>query len=189
MGSLAADKRAYNWAEFSRLFEGLGVRAFYMVKRVTHQVGENEDLMPVLPLQFTLFLYKAPNEIILLWRAGIPMLDQLDEDGDFEEYQQSLMPTLFPPPMVSFNTLFFNLRSFTLDSSTHALYSTASFCRLLLMFLLRMELFKLTLWVLRISFVLPGLFLFTRLMAVSTRRRSLGIPMSWGTLSLRMLAL
>uniref|UniRef100_A0A2N9IQ68 Aminotransferase-like plant mobile domain-containing protein n=1 Tax=Fagus sylvatica TaxID=28930 RepID=A0A2N9IQ68_FAGSY len=32
-------------------------------------------------------------------RAGIPMLDRLDEVGDFKEYQQSLMPTLFPPPV------------------------------------------------------------------------------------------
>uniref|UniRef100_A0A2N9G550 Aminotransferase-like plant mobile domain-containing protein n=1 Tax=Fagus sylvatica TaxID=28930 RepID=A0A2N9G550_FAGSY len=65
MGSLAVDKRAYSWAQFSCLFKGPG----------------------------------ASNEVILLWRASIPMLDRLDEDGDFEEYQQSLMPTLFPPPV------------------------------------------------------------------------------------------
>ena len=64
------------------------------------------------------------------------MLDRLDEDGDFEEYQKLLMPTLFPPLVVSFNTLFFNLRSFTLDSLIYALCSIVSCCRLLLMFLL-----------------------------------------------------
>ena len=56
--------------------------------------------MPVPPLQFTLLPYEAPNEVILLWRLGIPLLDRLDEDGDFEEYQRSLMPTLFPPQAV-----------------------------------------------------------------------------------------
>uniref|UniRef100_A0A2N9FI42 Aminotransferase-like plant mobile domain-containing protein n=1 Tax=Fagus sylvatica TaxID=28930 RepID=A0A2N9FI42_FAGSY len=68
-------------------------------QRVTRQLGKNEDLVPVPTLQFTLFPYEAPDEVILLWRASIPMLDWLDEDGDFEEYQQSLMSTLFPPPM------------------------------------------------------------------------------------------
>ena len=71
-----------------------------MAKRVTRQLGEDKDLVPVPPLQFTLFPYEAPDEVILLWRSSIPLLDQLDKDGDFKEYQRSLMPTLFPPPMV-----------------------------------------------------------------------------------------
>uniref|UniRef100_A0A2N9F348 Aminotransferase-like plant mobile domain-containing protein n=1 Tax=Fagus sylvatica TaxID=28930 RepID=A0A2N9F348_FAGSY len=100
VGSLTADKRAYSLAQFSHLFEVLGVCAFYMAKRVTRQLGEDEDLVPVPPLQFTLLPYEAPNEVILLWRLGIPLLDLLDEDGDFEEYQRSLMPTLFPPQAV-----------------------------------------------------------------------------------------
>ena len=54
-----------------------------MAERVTHQLGENMDLVPMPPLQFTLFLYEAFDEVILLWWADIPMLDQLDEDGDF----------------------------------------------------------------------------------------------------------
>ena len=83
-------------AQFSCLFEGPGVRAFYVSKIVTRQLGEDEDLVPMPPLQFTLFPYEVPDEVILLWRLGIPLLDQLDEEGDFEEYQQSLMPTLFP---------------------------------------------------------------------------------------------
>uniref|UniRef100_A0A2N9HPA5 Uncharacterized protein n=1 Tax=Fagus sylvatica TaxID=28930 RepID=A0A2N9HPA5_FAGSY len=29
---------------------------------------------------------------------GILLLDRFDDDGDFEEYQQSLMLTMFPPP-------------------------------------------------------------------------------------------
>jgi hypothetical protein len=57
----------------------------------------SKDLVPVPPLQFTLFLYEAPDEFINMWWSGIPLLDRLDEDGDFEEYQQSLIPTLFPP--------------------------------------------------------------------------------------------
>ena len=82
--------------------------------------------MPVPPLQFTLLPYEAPNEVILLWRLGIPLLDRLDEDGDFEEYQRSLMPTLFPPPVVRPQfSFFFNLESFMLDSSVCALYSIA----------------------------------------------------------------
>uniref|UniRef100_A0A2N9IXH4 Aminotransferase-like plant mobile domain-containing protein n=1 Tax=Fagus sylvatica TaxID=28930 RepID=A0A2N9IXH4_FAGSY len=82
---LVVDKKVYSWAQFSHLFEGPG---------------------------FTLFPYEAPNEVILLWRMGISMLDRLDEDGDFE-----------------------------------------------------------------------------KLMAVYARRQSLGIPMSWGILSLRTLML
>ena len=39
VGSLAVDKRAYSLAQFSRLFEGPRVRAFYMAERVTHQLG------------------------------------------------------------------------------------------------------------------------------------------------------
>uniref|UniRef100_A0A2N9HRA3 Uncharacterized protein n=1 Tax=Fagus sylvatica TaxID=28930 RepID=A0A2N9HRA3_FAGSY len=75
-----------------------GVCDFYMAERVTRQLGEDKDLVPVPPLQFTLFPYEAPDEVILLWRSSIPLLDQLDKDGDFKEYQRSLMPTLFPPP-------------------------------------------------------------------------------------------
>jgi hypothetical protein len=101
VGSVAANKKAYSWDQFSHLFEGPGVPAFYMAERVTHQLGKNEDVVPMLPLQFTLFPYEAPDKVILLWWAGIPMLDRLDKDGDFEEYQQSLMPTLFPHPVVS----------------------------------------------------------------------------------------
>ena len=86
VGSLVADKKAYSWAQFSRVFEGPEVWAFYMAKRVTHQLGENEDLVPMPPLQFTFFPYEAPDKVILLWWANIPMLDRLDEDGDFEEY-------------------------------------------------------------------------------------------------------
>jgi hypothetical protein len=71
-----------------------------------------------------------------------------------------------------------------LDSSINALYSTASCCRLLLMFLLRVELFQLTPWVSQISSFPLGLFLFTRLTAISVRRRSLDILMSWGIMSL-----
>uniref|UniRef100_A0A2N9JBU0 Uncharacterized protein n=1 Tax=Fagus sylvatica TaxID=28930 RepID=A0A2N9JBU0_FAGSY len=40
----------------------------------------------------------APDEVILLWRSSILLLDRFDDDGDFEEYQQSLMLTMFPPP-------------------------------------------------------------------------------------------
>uniref|UniRef100_A0A2N9EBK2 Aminotransferase-like plant mobile domain-containing protein n=1 Tax=Fagus sylvatica TaxID=28930 RepID=A0A2N9EBK2_FAGSY len=101
VGSVVADKRAYSLAQFSRLFEGSGVRAFYVSKTVTRQLGEDEDLVPMPPLQFTLFPYKVPDEVILLWRLGILLLDRLDEEGDFEEYQQSFMPTLFPPLMLT----------------------------------------------------------------------------------------
>ena len=71
-----------------------------MAERVTRQLGEDKDLVHVPPLQFTLFPYEAPDEVILLWRSSIPLLDRLDEDGDFEECQRSLMPTLFPPHVV-----------------------------------------------------------------------------------------
>jgi hypothetical protein len=50
VGSVAADKRAYSVAQFSRLFEGLGVHAFYLAERITHQLGDNEDLVLVPPL-------------------------------------------------------------------------------------------------------------------------------------------
>ena len=53
--------------------------------------------MHVPPLQFTLFPYEAPGEIINLWRSGVCYFEQLVEDGDFEEYQRALMPALCPP--------------------------------------------------------------------------------------------
>ena len=40
-----------------------------MDERVTRQLDENEDLVPMLPmppLQFTIFPYEAPDEVILL---------------------------------------------------------------------------------------------------------------------------
>jgi hypothetical protein len=43
-------------------------------------------LVLVPPLLLALFPYEAPDDVILLWWLGIPLLDQLDEDGDFEEY-------------------------------------------------------------------------------------------------------
>jgi hypothetical protein len=86
VGSLTADKRAYSLAQFCCLFEGPGVCAFYMAERVALQLGENEELVPMPPLQFTIFPYKAPDEVINIWRSGIPVLDRLDEEGDFEEY-------------------------------------------------------------------------------------------------------
>ncbi len=56
--------------------------------------------MPMPPLQFTLFPYSAPDDVMNIWRLGVPYLDRLEGDGDFEEYQWSLMPTLFPPDVV-----------------------------------------------------------------------------------------
>ncbi len=77
--------------------------------------------MPVPPLQFTLFPYEAPDEVILLWWSGIPLLDRLDKDGDFEEYQQSPMPTLFPLPVVRSQYSCSSTQSlFMFDSSIHA---------------------------------------------------------------------
>ena len=112
VGSITIDKRAYSLAHFSCLFEGPRVRAFYMAERVTRQLGKNEDLVLVPPLQFNLFPYEALDEVILLWRPSVPMLDWLDEDGDFEEYQQSLMSTLFPPPTTRSQYLLLQLRVF-----------------------------------------------------------------------------
>ncbi len=100
VGPIVAEKRVFNVAQFSRLFEGPGVCAFYMVERVTRQLADDEDLVLVPPLQFTLFPYEAPDGVINIWRSGVPYLDRLEEDGDFEEYQKSLMPTLFPPQVV-----------------------------------------------------------------------------------------
>ena len=57
MGSIAVDKRAYSVAQFSRLFKGPEVRAFYLADRITRQLGDNEDLVLVPPLQFFLFPY------------------------------------------------------------------------------------------------------------------------------------
>jgi hypothetical protein len=81
----------------------------YMAERVTHQLGNGKDLVPVAPLQFTLFPYEAPNKIVNLWTSGVCYLEQLVEDGDFEEYQQSLMPALYPPYEVRLRLLFLNL--------------------------------------------------------------------------------
>ena len=66
--------------------------------------------MPLPPLQFTFFPYEALDEVILLWLVGILMLDRLDKDGDFEEYQQSLMPTLFPPLTIRSHYLVLQLK-------------------------------------------------------------------------------
>jgi hypothetical protein len=100
MGPIVAEKRAFNVAQFSHMFKGPGVRAFYMAERVTRQLGDDEDLVPMPPLQFTIFPYEALDEVINIWRSSVPYLDRLEEDGDFKEYQQSLMPTLFPPQAV-----------------------------------------------------------------------------------------
>uniref|UniRef100_A0A2N9IDX9 Uncharacterized protein n=1 Tax=Fagus sylvatica TaxID=28930 RepID=A0A2N9IDX9_FAGSY len=97
VGTVAVEKKAFDITQLSRLYEGPGVRAVYMAERVTHQLGNGEDLVLVAPLQFTLFPYEAPNKIVNLWTSGVCYLEQLVEDGDFEEYQQSLMPALYPP--------------------------------------------------------------------------------------------
>ena len=92
-----------------------------MAERVAHQLGENEDLVPVPPLLFTLFPYKALDEVILLWWSGIPLLDRLYKDDDFKENQQSLMPTLFPPPVVRSQYSCSSTQSlFMFNSSIHA---------------------------------------------------------------------
>jgi hypothetical protein len=83
VGSIDVEKRAYSLA-----FRDQGS---------VPSTWPSKDLVPVPPLQFTLFLYEAPDEFINMWWLGIPLLDRLDEDGDFEEYQQSFIPTLFPP--------------------------------------------------------------------------------------------
>ena len=86
MGHVVADKKAFRVAQISRLFEGSGVRAFYMAERVTCQLGDEDDLVPMSPLQFTLFHYEAPDEIVNLWQSGFPYLDWLEEDNNFKEY-------------------------------------------------------------------------------------------------------
>ena len=73
VGSIDADKRADSLA-----FRDQGF---------VPSTWSSEDLVPVPPLQFTLFPYEAPDEFINMWWSGIPFLDRLDEDGDFEEYQ------------------------------------------------------------------------------------------------------
>ena len=57
VGFVVADKRAYSVAQFSHLFEGPGVHAFYLAERMIRQLGNNEDLVLVPPLQFFLFPY------------------------------------------------------------------------------------------------------------------------------------
>ena len=47
VGPIVAEKRVFNVAQFSRLFEGPEVYTFYMVERVTHQLGDDEDLVPM----------------------------------------------------------------------------------------------------------------------------------------------
>jgi hypothetical protein len=37
-------------AQFSRLYEGPGMRDVYMAKRMTCQLGNGEDLVPITPL-------------------------------------------------------------------------------------------------------------------------------------------
>uniref|UniRef100_A0A2N9HP90 Aminotransferase-like plant mobile domain-containing protein n=1 Tax=Fagus sylvatica TaxID=28930 RepID=A0A2N9HP90_FAGSY len=86
-GIATTDMRAFSMAQFSWLYEGPGVRVVYMAERLTCQLGHGDDLVPMAPLQFTLFPYKAPNEVVNQWRAGFPYLERLEEDGNFEEYQ------------------------------------------------------------------------------------------------------
>jgi hypothetical protein len=104
-GIATTDMRAFSMAQFSWLYEGPGVRVVYMAERLTCQLGHGDDLVPMAPLQFTLFPYEAPNEVVNQWRAGFPYLERLEEDGNFEEYQGSLMPTLHPPPAVRLHSL------------------------------------------------------------------------------------
>ena len=87
VGTVAVEKKVFDIAKLSRLYEGSGVCAVYMAERLTHQLGNGEDLVSVAPLQFTLFPYEAPNKIVNLWTSGVCYLEQLVEDGDFEEYQ------------------------------------------------------------------------------------------------------
>ncbi len=86
MGHVATNKKAFKVAQISHMFEGSGVCAFYMAERVTCQLGDEDDLVSMSPLRFTLFHYEAPDEIINLWRSGFPYLDWLEEDDNFEEY-------------------------------------------------------------------------------------------------------
>ena len=57
------------------MYEGPRVHDVYMVERVTRQLGNREDLVPVPPWQLTLFPYEAPNEIANLWQSGVPHLE------------------------------------------------------------------------------------------------------------------
>ena len=170
-------------AQFSRLYEGPGIRHVYMAKRMTHQLGNGEHLVPITPLQFTLFPYEAPDEIINLWRSSVCYLERLVEDGNFKEYQRSLMPALRPPHAVK-------LQSCLSESSNScALCSITCIFRLLRTFQLKMDIEQPTLMACKTQSFLLGRFLYTMLIVPSPRFKSLDVLTSQGISFLRMLAL
>ena len=67
--TVVADGRAHG--SVLSIVRGTRVRAVYMEERVTSQLGHGEDLVPLAPLQLTLFPYEAPDEVVNQWRAWI----------------------------------------------------------------------------------------------------------------------
>ncbi len=170
-------------AQPSRMYEGLGVHDVYMVERVTRQLGNREDLVPVPPLYLTLFPYQAPDEIANLWQSSVPHLERLVKDGDFAKYQRYLMPTLCPPYVV-------RPQSFLLESSySCALCSITCIYRLLLAFQLVVDMEQPTLMSYRTQSFLLGQFMYTVLTVPSLKFKSLDILTSWNILFSRMLSL
>ena len=91
-----AEGRALNAIRFSMLYKGPRVHAFYLAERVTRQLGQGDASMPLPPPSFMLFPYETLEMQLAMWRASLYFTERLDVDGDFEEYEWSLMPLLCP---------------------------------------------------------------------------------------------
>uniref|UniRef100_A0A2N9F082 Plastocyanin-like domain-containing protein n=1 Tax=Fagus sylvatica TaxID=28930 RepID=A0A2N9F082_FAGSY len=89
-----AEGRALNAIRFSMLYKGPRVRAFYLAERVTRQLGQGDASVPLPPPSFMLFPYETLETQLAVWRASLYFTERLDVDGDFEEYEWSLMPLL-----------------------------------------------------------------------------------------------
>jgi hypothetical protein len=78
---------AVSWrlSRFSKLYEGSSVRALYLAERVTTQLIEERNAVPIAPPPFILFPFSLESQDFAAWRASIPFEGRLDDMTAFED--------------------------------------------------------------------------------------------------------
>jgi hypothetical protein len=76
---------AWHLSQFSKLYEGPSVRALYLAERVTTQLIEESNAVPIAPPPFILFPFSLEGQDLAAWRASIPFEGRLDAMTAFED--------------------------------------------------------------------------------------------------------
>ena len=126
-------------SNLSQTFEGDGLRVIYLAERVCCQLAiEDVPRVPIDPLVFMLAPHSTMNAEYELWRPGIPFIDQVIDELDYDKFSRThLMPSFIVSVCVLTLLIFFNqsyhLHSYTLVTFKWNIYVRRALLPMLLL--------------------------------------------------------